>query len=198
MYWTTKALMTCSWQRPPKRNNSHLLKSICVRNFTTARLLEKRSSLCTQVTSAFSAAMQPESSSLLQIESSLPACAAKQLSTALQAINAALIYTECCLDFHYNARCHSCFSFGELGSPRKLELITMLHWFQGTLIFLLSRAAASWSVRSSAHMRATVQQLYQWINGLCGQWGIVLIAQGCRGRKLSVMISSYTGGMTVG
>lgn len=41
MYWTTKAPMTCSWQRPPKRNNSHLFKSICVRNFTTARLLEK-------------------------------------------------------------------------------------------------------------------------------------------------------------
>ena len=60
------------------------------------------------------APMQPGSSSLLQIESSLPAHAAKQLSTTLQAIIATLSHSECWLDFHYNARCHSCFSLGGL------------------------------------------------------------------------------------
>lgn len=93
--------------------------------------------------------MQPESGLLLQIESSLPASAAKQLSTALQAIIAALSHSECRLDFHYNARCHSCFSFGELGWVEKPGLVIVssplenttnisfiaLYWFSGDVCF---------------------------------------------------------------
>lgn len=77
----------------------------------------------------------------------------------------------------------------------------MLHWFQGMLVFLLSRAAASWSVGNSAHMRATLQQLYECqINGLCGQWRIVLVKQRRRDKKFSLTFSLPLGafGITVG
>lgn len=105
---------------------------------------------CDQLSQTLSSApMQPESGSLLQIESSLPARAAKQLSTALQAIIAALSHSECRLDFHDNARCHSCFSFGELRLLEKLELVIVssspenttnisfitLYWFQEMSFF---------------------------------------------------------------
>lgn len=37
-------------------------------------------------------------------------------------------------------------------------------------VFLLSRAAVSWSVGNNAHMRATMQELYEYqIDALCGQ-----------------------------
>lgn len=140
-----------------------------------------------------SAPMQPESGSLLQIESSLPDRAAKQLSTTLQAISAALSHSECRLDFCYNARCRSCLSVGEQGLLERLELVIVssslenttntsfitLHQFQEMPLFLLWRAAPSWTTGNTIPMRATAQQLYEhWFNGLCGQWKIVLAEQG--------------------
>lgn len=115
--------------------------------------------------------MQPKSGSLLQIESSLPVCAAKQLSTALQAIIAALSHTECWLDLHYNGRCHSCFSFGELGLLENLELVmgsnprenTTNNVFyyaaliSGDVCFPIFKGSGFMVGENSAHVRATMQ-----------------------------------------
>lgn len=131
MYWTTKALMTCNWQKLLIQNDSCLSKSICTLHVKTPGLRQKKLALYLYGISfrRSSVPMQAGSGSLLQIESSLPARAAKQLLIALQAIIATPIYSECQLDLHYNARCHICFSFEELGLLEKLELVIVSSYY---------------------------------------------------------------------
>ena len=138
---------------------------------------------CDQLSQTQSSAA--EIGSLLQIESSLPARAAKPLLTALQPIIAALSHSECRLDFHYNARCHSCFSFGAPGLLEKLEPVaasSSLKNTQQTYLLLRSidfrRFFATFKgcgfTVSGKHVRAALQQLYEdQIDGLCGQRRIV-------------------------
>lgn len=169
MYWTTKALMTCNWQKL-KQNDLCLLKSICTHHFKTPglRVLLLRSAFSSHYPQRPCSQRAAHFYKLSQV--SQPVLPSKVL-TALQAIIAALSHSECRLDSHYIARCHSCFSFGELRLLEKLELVIVssslenttntsfitLYWFQEMSVFLLSRAAASQSVGDSAHMRATLQ-----------------------------------------
>lgn len=155
MYRTTKAVYLILLKTLYCKNDPHLLKPLCTAHFKTPGCHKEAPPppflfCCDQLSQTLSSApMQPESALLLQIESSLPASAAKQLSTALQAIIAALSHSECWLDFHYNARCHSCFSFGELGWVEKPGLVIVssplenttnisfiaLYWFWGDVCF---------------------------------------------------------------
>lgn len=158
----------------------------------------------------FSVPVQPERGSLLQIESSLPACAAKQLSTALQAIIAALSHSESRLDFHYNASCHSCFSFGELGLLEKLELVTVssppknttntsfitLYWFQNMSVCInfqgqrlhgQGETVLTWELQRNSCM--SIKSM------VCvGSGGL---EQGWGGRTLSLMFWLHTGGFGI-
>lgn len=131
--------MTCNRPNLPVRNDSCVLRSVCSPR-CKAVALNKTVPFCTFVMVSFpatlsSAAMQPESGSLLQIESSLLARAAKQLSTVLRAITAALSHSECPLHFHYNSRCHSCFRFGALGYRKSLEVGSFLENYSKHLFY---------------------------------------------------------------